>query len=156
MVRIAGYFAGSAIAVAMMLVVLGIPELREVEEPPPAIVNIPLPEPEEPEIIATQPVEPVEAVTSSLVVQPELPAEPVLIRAGTLPTQWHAFWSPFASRIAANGFVSRLETVTGFDYRVIKVENGEFEVAFAYTSDAERDAILTSIATATGLELPGQ
>ena len=60
----------------------------------------------------------------------------------------------FGSRIAADGFVRRLESVTGFDYRVVKVENGVYEVAFAYSDDQERDAMLSTIAAATGLELP--
>ena len=51
--------------------------------------------------------------------------------------------------------MSRLETVTGFDYRVIKIDNGVYEVAFAYTDAIERDAMLAAIASTTGLELPG-
>ena len=44
--------------------------------------------------------------------------------------------------------------MTGYDYRVVKVENGVYEVAFAYTDDSERDAMLSAIASATGLDLP--
>ncbi len=69
--------------------------------------------------------------------------------------RWHAFWNPFRSRIAAQGFVSRLEKVTGLDYRVEKVNAGVYEVSFAYASDTERSRKLSQISAATGLELPG-
>lgn len=66
---------------------------------------------------------------------------------------WQTFWNPFRSELAAEGFVRRLESVTGLDYRVERIRNGVYEVTFAYYSDAERDAYLTQIATATGLDL---
>jgi hypothetical protein len=68
--------------------------------------------------------------------------------------QWHSFWSPFGSQIAANGFVSRLESLTGFDYRVVKVRTGIYDVAFAYTDESERLDKLSIIASVAGLELP--
>ena len=67
---------------------------------------------------------------------------------------WYSFWNPFRSEIAANGFVSQLERVTGIDYRVVKVDTGVYEVAFAYADDDERRTKLSQISTATGLELP--
>jgi len=67
---------------------------------------------------------------------------------------WYSFWNPFRSEIAANGFVTQLEKVTGIDYRVVKVETGVYEVAFAYNDDAERAAKLSQISLATGLDLP--
>ena len=67
---------------------------------------------------------------------------------------WHTFWNPFRSEIAARGFVSQLERVTGLDYRVIKVKTGVYEVAFAYESDADRQRQLSQIQAATGLDLP--
>ncbi|MDH3441242.1 MAG: YtxH domain-containing protein, partial [Gammaproteobacteria bacterium] len=36
--------------------------------------------------------------------------------------QWYSFWNPFRSEIAARGFVTQLEKVTGLDYRVVKVK----------------------------------
>jgi hypothetical protein len=68
---------------------------------------------------------------------------------------WFSFWSPFRSALAANGFVSQLEKVTGIDYRVVKVKNGVYEVAFAYNDDTERHAKLSQISAATGLDLQG-
>ncbi len=68
--------------------------------------------------------------------------------------QWYSFWNPFRSEIAANGFVSQLERVTGIDYRVVKIKPGVYEVAFAYDDDAERHAKLAQISAATGLDLP--
>ena len=69
--------------------------------------------------------------------------------------QWYSFWNPFRSEIAARGFVSRLEKVTGLDYRVVKVKTGVYEVAFAYDNDVERRTKLSQISAATGLDLPG-
>ena len=68
--------------------------------------------------------------------------------------QWYSFWNPFRSGIAARGFVTQLEKVTGLDYRVVKVKTGVYEVAFAYDNDVERRTKLSQISAATGLELP--
>ncbi|MDJ0918408.1 MAG: hypothetical protein QNJ05_11630 [Woeseiaceae bacterium] len=70
--------------------------------------------------------------------------------------QWFAFWSPFRSRVAAEGFVSQLQRMTGLDYRVVKLKPGVYEVAFAYSNNDEIDLNLSTISAATGLELPGQ
>ena len=69
-------------------------------------------------------------------------------------SQWYSFWNPFRSEIAARGFVSQLEKVTGLDYRVVKVKTGVYEVAFAYDDDVERRTKLSQISAATGLDLP--
>ena len=151
MARLAGFITGSAVAIALILLILGVPEWRAPEEAPATIIaDLPPPQPDpEPE---TQP----ETQPES---QPEPAPEPAPVAApapepGPLATHWHSFWSPFGSRIAADGFVSRLESVTGFDYRVLKVDNGVYEVAFAYSDERERDVMLSTIAAATGLELP--
>jgi len=68
--------------------------------------------------------------------------------------QWHAFWQPFRSQIAANGFAARLEAVTDMDYRVVRRMPGAYEVTFAYVDDSELTAKLAQIETATGLNLP--
>ena len=88
--------------------------------------------------------------------RPTPPATPVEAEQAVAPLalQWHSFWSPFGSQIAANGFVSRLETLTGFDYRVVKVSTGVYDVAFAYTNDSERIDKLSMIASAAALDLP--
>ena len=156
MVRMAGFLAGSAAAIALILLVIGLPELgapaapltgpvaATVPEPAIAAPTGPMPEPTpEP---APEPV-----AEASMAALPQRPAN---AEPAAAPTQWHAFWSPFGSRIAADGFVRRLESLTGFDYRVVKVENGVYEVAFAYADETERDTMLSTIAAATGLELP--
>jgi len=81
----------------------------------------------------------------------EEPGEAVLLSE----MQWYSFWNPFRSEIAATGFVAQLERVTGIDYRVVKIKPGVYEVAFAYDDDAERHAKLSQISAATGLDLPG-
>ena len=68
--------------------------------------------------------------------------------------QWHEFWNPFRSEIAAKGFVSQLEKVTGLDYRIVRVKAGVYEVGFAYGDDAERRLKVAQISAATGLDLP--
>lgn len=80
-----------------------------------------------------------------------LPAsEPI----GTL--QWYAFWSPFRSEIAATGFITQLQRVTGLDYRVVKIKPGVYEVAFAYSDDDELTASLSQISRAAGLDMPDE
>jgi len=86
--------------------------------------------------------------------------EPVSVSLASLQTMelephWHSFWNPFRSEIAARGFVSQLEKVTGLDYRVVKVKTGVYQVAFAYGDDQQRQVYLSQISAATGLELPG-
>lgn len=67
---------------------------------------------------------------------------------------WHEFWNPFRSEIAARGFVTQLEKVTGLDYRITKLEAGVYQVGFAYMDDNERLAKISQISAATGLEFP--
>lgn len=141
MFRITGFVFGSALAIAAMLVVLGMPRLPASEsEPEPEPITLrTVPEPED------APVE----LPPVVIPQIDAAAEPT-----TVETRWHSFWSPFGSQIAANGFVGRLEAVTGYDYRVVRIETGVYEVAFAYMDEAERRDKMAVIATATGLELP--
>lgn len=90
------------------------------------------------------------AVADAVAIQPAPPVSPIVNEPG-----WYSFWNPFRSEIAAKGFVSQLERVTGIDYRVVKVKSGVYEVAFAYHDESERSTKLSQIAAATGLELPG-
>lgn len=152
MFRLAGLLTGSAVAIALILLVLGIPELPPEAEslPPPTEITPPVVEIPEPAPLST----PEEPEPTPLPMPAATPPAPEVSQPEPTPVKWHAFWSPFGSRIAADGFVSRLESVTGFDYRVVKVDNGVFEVAFAHTTDRERDEMLAVIASAAGLELP--
>jgi hypothetical protein len=70
--------------------------------------------------------------------------------------EWYVLWTPFRSEIAARGFVSRLESVTGLDYRVEKLETGVYEVAVPYHDDTELSAKLSQISSATGLDVSGR
>ena len=72
-----------------------------------------------------------------------------------LDEHWYAFWSPFRSEIAANGFVARLQQTTGMDYRVVKLKPGVYEVAFAYSDQADIEQKLARISAATGLDMTG-
>ena len=178
MIRVLGVLCGAAIATALLTWLVGVPQFtseRESVSEPLAVVSLrdgamaAMDTPELPEaaaVVATEPEpappdetasapndEPEEDVvaTTAVAVEPEpLPA------VEALPDpQWFAFWTPFRSEIAANGFVGRLQSVTGLDYRVVKVKAGVYEVAFAYTEDAEIDSNLSTISAATGLDLPG-
>ena len=164
MFRLLGFLIGSATAIIIILLVLGIPEfnltdpvndqqrfdaavekLREKQQEIAAVDKTMIDE-----VAAiddgqdnTDPVteEAVPDISDAqLVIQTEL--------------QWYSFWNPFRSEIAASGFVTQLEKVTGLDYRVVKVRTGIYEVAFAFDSDVERRTKLSQISAATGLDLP--
>ena len=85
--------------------------------------------------------------------EPLAPLE--LPEAAPAPDNWYAFWSPFRSELAANGFVSQLQETTGIDYRVVKVKTGVYEVAFSYSDDADIQDKLARISNATGLDMTG-
>lgn len=90
---------------------------------------------------------------SSSGLSPPGPSSPEAVRDGGDPL-WHSFWNPFRSEIAANGFAARLSSVTGIDYRVVRLKPGSYQVAFAYADDDERRTKISQIETATGLNLP--
>ena len=168
MIRMLGVLCGAAIATGLLTWLVGVPQFSSEREPVEnalAVVTLPAaalqPAPAEREQ------EPVEAIPEDNQLeqeplleagQPAIPIEPLDEFAETPQqpeTQWFAFWSPFRSEIAANGFIGRLQSVTGLDYRVVKVGPGDYEVAFAYATDDEIEANLATIAAATGLELAG-
>lgn len=147
MFRIAGFVAGSGLAIVAMLLLFGVPQLatREPIAEPTPTQSVP-----EPYVATTSLPEPTVAATPL----PEPTAIDVPVPAEQPETRWHSFWSPFGSQIAANGFISHLESVTGFDYRVVKIRTGVYEVAFAYTEETERLDKISTISTTAGLELP--
>lgn len=179
MIRLLGVLVGSALAVAALVVFVGIPQFTtETSVSEQSVITLPMrPEP----VPATDPPEPAPAEVAAADAEPpagpvETAPEPSLTAADAsagpppdaagprrpLPPDsqppaespsWYAFWSPFRSEIAANGFVDRLQSVTGLDYRVVKVETGVYEVAFAYTDDDEITPKLSQISAATGLDL---
>lgn len=161
MIRLLGFLLGSAIAVGAILLLLGVPNLRGSDpeivntivadlkpapdspavEPPPGLPQ----EQTAPEPIDTrEPIQVPETIDESDAEISPLPED----------TKFYSFWNPFRSEIAANGFVSQLEEVTGFDYRVVKIATGVYEVTFPYADEIERHSKLAQIASATGLELP--
>jgi hypothetical protein len=183
MIRLIGAITGSALALAALLVLVGVPQFKaqpkEIER---AVVTLPLrTEPvartaEAPELEnALLPAETVAetvaetatqaTVESSNEISPEplveireeleVPIEQIqeVLRPDSL--QWYAFWSPFRSEIAASGFVAQLQRVTGLDFRVVKLKPGVYEVAFAYAADEDIPVNLLQISAATGLDLPG-
>lgn len=180
MFRILGFLIGSASSIVIILLVMGMPEFhardavsdqqrfddavekliakKQVESTVPEDVatnppvDQPFGQPQHETEIAELPVADTDFdVPADFDESPEKPAEPALLNE----MQWYSFWNPFRSEIAANGFVAQLERVTGIDYRVVKIEPGVYEVAFAYDDDAERHAKLSQISAATGLDLPG-
>lgn len=184
MIRLIGILTGSALAVTAMLVAFGVPELTgsvdaTVTTPLPATAQ-PVVEPrvfEEPAAAAApqpdpaQPVEPIEEIDreeQTLTTGVEMPAEPDVAAENlediftapepaptSEPDNWYAFWSPFRSELAADGFISELQRTTGLDYRVVKLKPGVYEVAFAYTDPTDRQAKLAQISAATGLDMSG-
>ncbi len=168
MIRLIGILTGSAIAVGLLIVTLGVPGLsapdadvaaHEVPPSEPDVVAAPVaelaqPEPAAEEVGASEPqvVEaPAPELTDEQLVEQIFNPQP----APVLEERWYAFWSPFRSEIAANGFVSRLQQTTGMDYRVVKLKPGVYEVAFAYTDEDDIDQKLARISAATGLNMSG-
>ena len=136
MFRLLGFLLGSTVAIATILFILGVPELYVDDTP----IELPIKEAAVEEMI--------EEMVEETVEQQEIPIEPPEIEM-----RWYSFWNPFRSEIAAQGFVSQLEEVTGLDYRIVKVKAGVYEVAFAYIDDTERTHKLEQISAATGLDL---
>jgi hypothetical protein len=184
MLRFAGTLIGSALAIGFLVIMLGKPQLSPTN-PGSGSVSYPdssgsvSAEVDDPQVIDfpsldVEEIPYMESVTDpepdSLETDPELEGAlveqifaPEAEREITLPSapepvaeeHWYAFWSPFRSEIAAQGFVSKLQETTGIDYRVVKVKTGVYEVAFAYTDDADIQAKLERIASATGLDMSG-
>lgn len=179
MMRLLGVLVGSALAIAALVVFIGVPEFTtDNNVAGNSVITLPM-RGELAAVVASetaQPVadepapEPVPAPTSAGDTAPAMPGpepepellpepEPDIVAAATVAAiddlqQWYAFWSPFRSEIAASGFVDQLQKVTGLDYRVVKVKPGVYEVAFAYIDDNEITDNLSQITAATGLQLP--
>ena len=157
MIRLLGAITGSALALAALLVLVGIPQFKaEPSAAERAVVTLPrraapvevATEPET--VVATPPMdEPLDNAA-----QVAAAAEPVAQALLPDSQQWFAFWSPFRSEIAASGFITQLQRVTGLDYRIVKIEPGVYEVAFAYAADEDISMNLLQISAATGLDLP--
>jgi hypothetical protein len=157
MIKFLGFLMGSAVSIGAILLLLGVPEIRlKPDSPYIAQVQEPLPQPAPEPIQSMIPEQPTAEQPAAMSRQPTPPATPAEAEQAVAPLapQWHSFWSPFGSQIAANGFVSRLETLTGFDYRVVKISTGVYDVAFAYTDESERIDKLSMIASAAALDLP--
>ncbi|MBT8088250.1 MAG: hypothetical protein KJO46_09445 [Gammaproteobacteria bacterium] len=150
MLRLTGILTGSALTIALIVFMMGIPQLTQ-----PAGDQIATPQADPtPEPYIRRDEAPVpDAVVAEAVAGPEALSE--VQETSALESRWYAFWSPFRSEIAADGFVSELQRTTGLDYRVVKLKPGVYEVAFAYSSDADREQKLSRIAAATGLDISG-
>jgi len=177
MLRLIGILTGSALAVAFLIIALGLPsfssstddaaaDAAEVAPAPETTIAaaVSQPTPTEPEVPAAQPVEEMPKTALSdeealALIEDIFAPQPVDAEApreqGPVEENWYAFWSPFRSEIAANGFVARLQETTGIDYRVVKVKTGVYEVAFAYVDDADIQDKLARISEATGLDMTG-
>lgn len=179
MFRLLGFLVGSVTALTIILVVLGIPEfhladrsvdqqrfdaaVKLLKEKQQAIANVTEDVVEDVGDTVHDIKDNIEdaAQPSSTVAEAETDqdaadAPDLADQVPAIPDemQWYSFWNPFRSEIAARGFVTQLEKVTGLDYRVVKVKTGVYEVAFAYNDDAERRTKLSQISAATGLDLP--
>ena len=183
MLKLIGILTGSAIAVAFLIVALGVPDFSapapeqatvvEIVKTPssgsPSSGSVTELEISAPEVIeiAQQTAdlkedfppsaEETSSEPASSVTDPETEAliEQIFNPGPEEPVEdnWYAFWSPFRSEIAARGFVAKLQESTGIDYRVVKVKTGVYEVAFAYVDDADIQDKLSRISSATGLDM---
>jgi hypothetical protein len=166
MVRIVGILCGSALAISSLIIALGVPEfLPDPVETPEIVAELPVGETLETviEVPIEVPLETedelvaeIQTVTQVEPLTEEAPASIIETPTPPVPPEehWYAFWSPFRSELAANGFMSQLQSSTGMDYRVVRVEPGVYEVAFAYEAEAEIASHLAAISAATGLDMP--
>ena len=168
MLRLTGILIGSALAIGALILMLGVPQFADpkLEYAPDFVATEPAPESVEATLVtnAPEPATEAEPDTEALIEQIFSPdpagASELAKETSTTPEpapvdNWYAFWSPFRSELAANGFVSKLQETTGMDYRVVKVKTGVYEVAFAYTDDADVQDKLARISAATGLDMSG-
>ncbi|MBT8093674.1 MAG: hypothetical protein KJP08_02600 [Gammaproteobacteria bacterium] len=180
MLRIIGILTGAALAIAFLIIVLGVPEFSssapeveaiekrsdhissvDQETIPESTTDLAEQEMWSDPIISAEPEPDPDLGFGGWQPEPGLVSPPqeeqtaAAINQEPVEENWYAFWSPFRSEIAANGFVSRLQETTGLDYRVVKVKTGVYEVAFAYTDDADIEDKLARISNATGLDMSG-
>jgi hypothetical protein len=168
MIRIVGILCGSAVAISFLIVALGMPEFlpRSEDFLEPMVATDTVANEASPNFAETDsqaaadPVdttpEPDVATAAEIQYENHPEAGPFTESASLSATEnWYAFWSPFRSEVAANGFVSQLQRTTGLDYRVVRLEPGVYEVAFLYSGDADINVKLAAISAATGLEMPG-
>ncbi len=78
-------------------------------------------------------------------------AEGSLLRAAE--GSFQPVWIPFRSEVSAVGFAAKLHQQVPFDFQVIKMGAGKYEVGFQYHSEAKRGEILDLIAGITGFDL---
>lgn len=206
MIRLLGFLVGSAVSIGMLLLILGIPDIKlskdviedidvdavshtveaaktdieavaneVIDEVSEIVENLATEEPSTEQAVDNKAIEPQSPREHLSLDEPGAEGDSVVadlvaeshddsVDTGTIndtagdlienDLRWHSFWNPFRSEIAANGFVTQLEKVTGLDYRVVKIKTGVYEVTFAYQSDTERRTKLSQIASATGLDLP--
>ena len=179
MLRLIGILTGAALAIAFLIVALGVPDFAKPESAvnPEAVLEMtaqrePMTEPEPEAVVAAAPepeaeieAEPMTEAVAEPAPEPDYEALVEQIFAPTpesapepeptavIDENWYAFWSPFRSELAANGFVSKLQESTGIDYRVVKIKTGLYEVAFAYSDDEDIQDKLARISAATGLDM---
>ena len=165
MFRLLGFLSGSATAITIILLVLGIPDFHladrgidqqrfdavvgKLKEKQQEVADVAEDTVHEAAGMVEDVQDNIKVVTDKIL--PDIADDHLVIRS---ELQWYSFWNPFRSEIAARGFVSRLEKVTGLDYRVVKIKIGVYEVAFAYDNDVERRTKMSQISAATGLDLP--
>jgi len=177
MFRILGFIVGSALSIAGIFLVLGVPEFHlSTFETDQARFDAALEKVRKKRAAVKQAAEdfmeeiaeeagdiPTETVPSATASTPFHNAEDQAADAAVFAEaqdvfiaeqHWHEFWNPFRSEIAARGFVSQLEKVTGLDYRIVKVKAGVYQVGFAYLDENERRTKISHISAATGLDLP--
>lgn len=164
MMRLLGVLVGSALAVAALVVFVGIPQVQTGSRVAPigdnGIIRLPTTPVSQP--VPQAVLEPAPDVVDDIsdeIVEEVVDTAADQTAAESIDTmedtqQWYAFWSPFRTEIAATGFVAQLQRVTGLDYRVVKVKTGVYEVAFAYGDDNEIMSNISQISAATGLQLP--
>ncbi|HSG88308.1 MAG TPA: hypothetical protein VLA56_03795 [Pseudomonadales bacterium] len=70
----------------------------------------------------------------------------------TAPSDVASVWIPFHSERSATGFADRLSRALEHPFSVRRQGPGAYEVVFPFDDASQRDALLTQVATLTGLQ----
>ncbi len=65
----------------------------------------------------------------------------------------HLIWSPFRTRVAAQGFARRLTRLSGVELKVAEAGPGHYRVGFDYADAGQRQSYLQRIKDSSGLTL---
>ena len=124
----------------------------ELKDPGQTLIDQTALEPTVPEL----PVQPRATAAASAVDEDVTMEEPLPLPVFQDTIVWQPLWTAFHSELSARGFASRLEHLTGREYRVRRASPWSYQVEVAYKDEEQRDALIEEIQQRTGLVLQAQ